>query len=188
MNQLENLSTFRNMLEVNKHRLDDEYEMQPQMLERISDRVAILEGRLEDAHDKLRRIEAEVFLGAKDKGDSDKAAEGRAKTHPDRVRAFEAEQVASTELKQWRGLYEAWKAKGFSLGGLKDLYVAQYFSVDAGHAAGRKDRTVRPDYKPVTEKARTAVDSFSRFGESGETMDPADTPGVPSVVRRRYRE
>lgn len=144
--KLEELNTYRNMLRLNKHRLDDELEIQSEIQERISARVSILNSRLLEAADELRRLEAQLFADAKENGDSDKVAEQSVRRHAERQRAWIKWQAARSEHEQWQGLYEAWKARGYSMKELVALYGAQYFVVSPGHVGGRADRPRRVDY------------------------------------------
>ena len=71
-------------------------------------------------------------------------AEKLSKTDPGRAAAWQELQSRRDELEQWRGLHEAWKARGFSIKELVALYVAQYFTVDS--RGPRHDAPPRVDY------------------------------------------
>lgn len=138
---MDDLDTFRRLLRVNKNRLDDELELQADVMDRLSERIAKLVVRSEEAENDLKLTEARLFRDLKD-GDekmTDKAAESAVRRHQERARAFKAVLDASHELRLWQGLYEAWKARGYSINKLCDLYAAQYFTKDA-HISDRSRR------------------------------------------------
>ena len=111
------IKTYRNMLRINKHRLDDELEEQAQVMDDLSSRVAILNSRVIEAKDVLSRTEARIFRELKDEDDktTDKAADSAVKRDPERVKAFQAHQAARAEHEEWSGLYEAWKSRRSTL-------------------------------------------------------------------------
>jgi hypothetical protein len=130
---MDDLDTFRAMLRVNKHRLDEELEVQAEIMGRISDRMAAVSAKSAEAEQDLKAIEARLFRQFKDDDQklTDKAADSAIKRHQDRVRAFERSVHADKELAQWQGLYAAWKARGFSINSLCDLYLGQYYTKDS---------------------------------------------------------
>lgn len=138
----DDLNTYRRLLRVNKHRLDDELEVQAEVMDRISDRIAKLTAVVSEAENHLKVTEARLFREFKDTDDkaTDKAAESAVKRHRERVQAFTQVTEATQELAQWTGLHQAWKARGFSIGSLCNLYVAQYFTKDSHSISTRSDR------------------------------------------------
>lgn len=136
------LETFRRLLRVNKHRLDDELETQAEVMDRISDQISALAARSSEADNDLKLTEARLFRGFKNDDEklTDKAAESAVKRDSERIKAFRAAVSASQELAQWNGLHEAWKARGYSINKLCDLYVAQYFTKDSHRVSDRSDR------------------------------------------------
>lgn len=136
------LDTYRQLLRVNKHRLDDELEVQAEVMDRISDRIAKLTALVSEAENHLKVTEARLFREFKDTDDkiTDKAADSAVKRHRERDQAFNRATEATQELAQWIGLHQAWKARGFSIGSLCNLYVAQYFTKDSHSISARSDR------------------------------------------------
>lgn len=124
------ISMFRNMLRVNRHRLDDELEVQAEVMDRIAQNLTTMRSREIEMADELKRCEARIFADSKDGGATEKASEAASKRHPERVRAWQKWQAARSECDEWKELYEAWKVKGFTLRDLGALYAAEYFTVD----------------------------------------------------------
>lgn len=137
---MSDLQTYRDMLRINKHRLDDELEIQADVLERISEQVARLSTSHNEAVEVFKRSEASAFIDHKQAGEADKLADANSKRDPQRMKAWAEVQRAREELDVWRDLYEAWKARGYSLKELTSLYVAQYFSVNPNHNVDRRER------------------------------------------------
>jgi hypothetical protein len=139
---MDDLETYRRMLRPNKHRLDDELELQADIMSRISDRIAQLVAKVSEAENNLKVTEARLYREFKDSDDraTDKAAESAVKRHQERTRAFERVTGATQELAQWNGLHEAWRVRGYSVNKLCDLYVAQYFTKNSHSISNRSDR------------------------------------------------
>lgn len=140
------LKEYRNMLRVNKHRLDDELEIHAEMQERISDEVGRLRAQLAEAHENLRRTEARLSDDFREEGTkmTVDAIASRVRRHRDRIAAWEREQQRAQELGQWEGLYEAWKVKGFNMRDLCALYGSQYFAL-ASHQIRHRDERAASD-------------------------------------------
>lgn len=163
------LDTYRRMLRVNKHRLDEELETQAEIMDRISDRISALSARASEAENDLKLTEARLFRDFKsdDEKLTDKAADSAVKRHQERISAFRRSISASQELAQWYGLHEAWKARGFSINKLCDLYAAQYFTKDSHSVSPRSDRRrgeaeALRDRRPYEGENRTESSSTRR--------------------------
>lgn len=163
------IETFRNMLRVNKHRLDDELEMQAQVLEFISSRVARLNSLMLEAKEALKRTEGSLALDLKDAKMLKDELLGRVYEHRDYKAAWGAYQVARQEHEEWEGLYKAWAQRGKDIDGLGRLYGAQYWQVDA-----LKRREAEESPRAVVERARE---------ERQREREPS-TPTLPSRPRR----
>lgn len=139
---MDDLQTFRGMLRVNKNRLDDELEVQAEVMDRISDRVAKLAALVSEAENNLKTTEARLYREFKedDTKATDKATESAVKRHRDREAAFGLLVERTSTLAQWTGLHAAWKARGFSISSLCDLYTAQYFTKNSHSISNRSDR------------------------------------------------
>lgn len=130
MSQLADLQTYRKMLYVHRHRLDDELEIQADIMERISAQTVIQNSRALEAKDQLSRIEARLVEDAKDDDPklSNPMAEARVRRDPERIKAWQVYQAARAEHEAWQGLLDAWKQRGYAIKTLADLYAANYYS------------------------------------------------------------
>lgn len=139
---MSDLDTFRRLLRINKHRLDDELELQAEVMDRISDQISRLAASVDVAENDLKLTEARIFRQTKDLDEkiTDKATENIVKRHSDRIKAFDRVVSARQDLAQWQGLHEAWKSRGYSINKLCDLYVAQYFTKNSHSISERSDR------------------------------------------------
>lgn len=139
---MSDIATFRNMLRPNKNRLDDELEVQADVMDRISTRIASLDLVYDQAKAELDMVEARLFKGFKEDGDkvTDKSAAASVIRDRDYIAAQRKLGDARLNLAEWRGLYEAWKARGFAINKLCDLYAAQYFTKDSHSISTRSDR------------------------------------------------
>lgn len=134
------LDQYRAMLRVNKHRLDDELEIQPDIMDRISTQVVIHSSKALEAKDELAKLEGRLAEGFRD--DDAKltvgAIDAKVKRDPERVRAWQKYQLARAEHEGWVGLLEAWRQKGYSIKTLADLYAAQYFTLSSTQTSERQ--------------------------------------------------
>jgi len=178
------LQKYRAMLPVNKHRLDDELEVQAEIQERISAEVVALNSSMLQAKDDLGKIESRLFLDLKDDGDKQTEAQIRARIsrHEERVRAWRTFQEARQELELWEGLLKAWEKRGYSISTLADLYGRQYFSLrSAGTRESPQERMTREDAKREMRDERIA----QRFRQSVDESKPSH---IAPRARRRAED
>lgn len=136
------LDQYRKMLQVNKNRLDDELEIQPDFMMRISSQVVTLNSRMIEHKDNLAQLEGRIAEEVKE-GDpklSLPVIDAKVKRDVNRIRSWQKLQACRAELEEWQGLLEAWKQKGYSIKTLADLYAAQYFSVDSTRISDRQQK------------------------------------------------
>lgn len=139
------MDLIRKHLCVNKHRLDDELEIQSQMLHDISEELAEANVKMLGLKESLEVLEAELQQDYR-RGDTKKTvAEVNAEILLDSSRqdCHRKYLEAKKEYERWLGLYEAWKQRGYTMKTLSELYTANYFSVDStgratDYAANRK--------------------------------------------------
>lgn len=172
---------FRTMLPVWKHRLDDELEMQPQIMEQISTEVTIRNSRALEAKDLLARTEARLTedLREDDPKLTVNALAARLAREPERIRAWQDYQKARSDHEKWVGLLEAWRNKGYSIKTLADLYAAQYFSLNSTQASTRP----RSDTPETQERARSAMRVALRRPAPDSEVDPPPRPRTTSTRR-----
>lgn len=161
------LEQVRGLLSPNKHRLDDELELQPDMYERISAIVTAKNSRMLEAKEDLARIEGRVLEDIRE-GDAKitvDVANGRMRRNPERVRAWQAFQDAREALESWQGVLEAWKQKGYSIKTLSELYSAQYFGVSPNNITNRQR-----DRMEDTDSRRAAMRAAGRAHQEEEEL------------------
>lgn len=166
------LEQVRAMLPCNKHRLDDELEIQPDIMERISSRVVVMNSRMLEAKDELARVEARLLEDVKD-GESrvtKDQAEAKVKRDPERRKAWERFQAARAEFEEWQGALDAWRAKGFSLTQLCGLYASNYYSVDSVSPRAR-DRMGKDDERRT--EMRKASHERQEESRAASTEEPS---------------
>lgn len=161
---MDELDTFRKMLWIDKHRLDDELEIQPQTMMTIVQNLTSANGRLAEAKESLSMVEGRLTEEAKDNDPKATVAvvEAQVRRHRERRSAYEAFQVARHNQELWAGMLEAWKQRGYSLKTLADLFTAQYFAIDTtyntsrrNHEEARQDelrRQMRTNHTPLEER------------------------------------
>lgn len=164
---MDDLETFRSMLRVNKHRLDEELEIQAEVMGRISDRMAQIGARATEVEQELKVVEAKLYRQLKDDDEkmTEKAADSAVRRHQERTRASERMILANKELAQWQGLYAAWKARGFSISSLCDLYLGQYYTKDSHSPRTeqrRSEETALRERRPYVGASRLNGESTRR--------------------------
>lgn len=137
---------YRNMLRVDKLRLDDELEVQAEVRQRIAEEVAKLNTRMLEAKDALARTEANLLEDAKDNDPKLTVDMARAKVlrSTDRQRAWSSYQASRETFEMWKDLLESWDTKGHKLRDLGGLYIGDYFAIKSvSRAEDRPRREVR---------------------------------------------
>lgn len=155
---------IRNMLRINKHRLDDELELQAQIAEEISAQVATRNARVAAAAEKLKLREADLYLELRS-GEKLTSDELQAKVRRDRERRSLAQALDQEKYDQdvWIGLQEAWRQRSYALSTLSHLYSADYF--DATKTSLRDSSTSRRSgYDPSPGRQAIREASASRGG------------------------
>lgn len=130
------LQSYRDRLRVNKHRLDDELEVQAETQERIADRLSEAEMTAARLKDELAKTEARLTEDYREEVKSTKdTVEAKVRRHKDRVDAWERHQEAVGDAAKWGHLLDAWKGRGKDIQALARLFGDQYFApVSAGEA------------------------------------------------------
>lgn len=173
------LEQYRTMLYVNKHRLDDELEIQGDIMDRISTEVVIRNTRMIEAKDDLAKTEGRIAEELRD-GDVKLTVgmlDAKVKRDPDRARAWQKYQAARADHEAWGCLLDAWKQKGFSIKTLADLYAANYFTLNATQLSERqRNRNEQVD------EGRAAL---RRAGHQSRLVDPAEEASKTAATPRR---
>lgn len=168
------IDKYRRMLIVNRHRLDEELELQAHVLEEIGRRTAMAEAVATSAKDTS--AEAEARMTRRLRQDDPRATVDLIKatiTLDRECQTLRAREVhARMEADEWHALDKAWYQRGFDLKALGELFVAQYFTINS---IGRAEQ--RPESK--------TMQTFSRIAQADKAF--AETGEAPAQ-RRRVRE
>lgn len=167
------LSNYRTMLAVNRHRLDDELEIQADIMDRISQEVVARNTAFLAAKEQLAATEGRLTMSIKDQDAKATVAVIEAQVRADngRTRDWRALQTAREDLESWQGLLESWRQRGFSIKTLADLYTANYFQTDS---AGRERRDAPDDQARAA--MRRASHGAHRIGDREATDRRGFTP------------
>ena len=173
------LAQYKAMLYINRHRLDDELEIQADIMDRISTQVVILNSKMIEAKDDLAQTEGRLAEDVRE--DEPKLTvgmiEAKVKRDPTRLRAWQKYQAARADHEAWTGLLDAWRQKGYSIRTLADLYSAQYFTMSSTQLSDRQRRR-----NEETDEGRA---SLRRAGHLDRELSPAAELPKPEVPRRR---
>lgn len=160
------IEQYRSMLRVNKHRMDDELEVQAEVMDRINQSLASAELEASEAKDELARLEAR--LAAEFKEDDTKlsldAVAGKVRRDRSRIQAWDRLQARVADHKEWAGLHEAWKARGFAFTTLANLYVAGYFTLTSIHGdrESRREESRQQMRREIREASPAASGKTTR--------------------------
>lgn len=166
------IQAARNMLRINRHRLDDELEINAQIMEMIGREVAKHNSRMLEMKKGVDSTEARVMADLKDADPkmSNPVAEKEAKRNKDYLSAWSAYQLARQTHEEWEAVYKAWVTRSFDLKALGELFAHQYFAIDSIHA---------PNLAP-SEGTRTAMRE-----RTGDYSRPRPEPAEEPKPRRR---
>lgn len=128
------LEQIKGMLQINKHRLDDELEQQAQITYEISDKVSLASKEVAELKESMEATRAAISIELRTVYEKATISEVDSKiaVNSNYRGAFIDWQDAKREHEQWAGLLEAWRAKGFALKTLADLHMANYYAVNSG--------------------------------------------------------
>ena len=159
---LDELRTYITMLPIQKHRLDDELEVQADIMYRISENVVRRTSAANALKNELEKLDAVIISELKASGTKGAVSvlSGAAKGDKEREQLYDRYQVAVVDQQRWEGLLESWRARGFALTTLANLYSANYFSPTSTYDSSKKE--------PTYEELRKDVES-KRAGQQSRT-------------------
>lgn len=171
------IQTYRSLLTLDKHHLDDALVVQADIMERITREVTHAARHEAESKDHLVRLEGKLY--GEGKGDNPKATVGEVSAmvqrDPDRLKAFNLHLTAIELHSEWKGLLESWKQRGYAIKTLADLYGANYFSPTS---AGRTYEA------GTTERARDAMRESRDARAADRAKDSAREAGIVKNRRR----
>lgn len=142
---------YRRLLPTNKYTLDDELEQHATILEEIARTVVHHAAAVIKAKENMERVDASVARNIRDKLEKitvDEVARSvlRSREH----QTAHSEWLAATMLHgEWSALEKAWRAKGFDISHLTELFTNNYFA---------QTRTSTSQKTYVRERALSAHD------------------------------
>ena len=172
---------FRGRLRVNRHRLDDELELQADHMDRIGREVAQATRAEADARRSFERAEATIIREAmQDDGKLSHAkASSDAKLHRDWEKPWTVYQNAKQTLLEWESVQKSWYQRGFDLTALGELFAHQYFVVDS--LGGKQEQAQTRSAQREATSSYFAQREERQAGRRARIDDGADAP----IQRRR---
>jgi hypothetical protein len=128
-----NAQTVVNALMVQKSRLDEELEVQPVIMWRITEKLASCSRAVRDCKDRIKQLEAELSTNLKQADPKATVGQIDAQIQMSTARQQLAKQLSGMleEEQEWSGLLDCWKTKGHSIRELSLLYQANYWTTDS---------------------------------------------------------
>lgn len=148
------IEDFEKMLVIKKHQLDEELAIQADVQWRIVERLNAANATRDQYKDKL--AQAESKLASEIIAENPKLAmtkvDSEVKCDPHRIRVLSAYMETKSVADRWNGLYEAWRARGFAIKSLCDLYSSSYFASDSHTTPTRG--TLQQNYETLREASK----------------------------------
>lgn len=173
------MHTIRQMLTINKHRLDDELQTDAYVADQISQQLTKAQAKMDAAKLEVTRTEARLYAELRDRDGKVTEAGVKAATvrHPTMVTAEGALQAHTHEYRQWLLLKEDWKTRHFDIRGLAQLHTDGYY------AAGATSITAQP-----SGRERGMAEGMQRMRRESATMlPPSRQPEAQSATTGRVR-
>lgn len=176
------------MLPINRHRLDEELEINAQVMDDIGRSVAKANSLMLEAKKQVEIVEAQESERLREA--SDKMTNPQIEREVRRSRAYKDAwdhyQRLRHDHEEWESLYKAWTSRSYDLKALGELFAAQYFVIDSvtGYAAKRPGQE-----EPLRARMRAASDDINA-GRDGSTRtrvrtQPPEQEPQPTRPRRR---
>jgi hypothetical protein len=137
-----NYTELKERLQIDKHRLDDELEVQAAIQHMISDKLSKVRQHMDLLENDLEKIEARTYVSKSDqlingKKPSVEYLKSAVRSDAERTRKWLEYNEARAEHERWEGLYYAWRSRNDALQALAKLAVANYFAVETTYDRNR---------------------------------------------------
>lgn len=152
------LVELKNMLRINKHRLDDELELQAQIQFDISEALTKANSRQARLESEMEEYDAKLYINMRKSEIKRTVADLQAEilTSGDHQSWLDDIHIAKHQAAEWHGMHEAWKQRGFALKSLSDLAMSNYFAINTTYESNReKIAESKQADKKVTRHRRT---------------------------------
>lgn len=169
------LQDYRNMLRLDRYRLDDELQIQAEVMDRISQEVNKLNSRMLAAKEELLRVEARLMVDIAEDATAKMTVaqlDAAVRRHRDRMAAWSSYDAARYAFDEWEALRDAWKQRGFSIKTLADLYTSQYFTITDHQVRDRSDR----DADRISRHQKEHHDRRAAMNEARQTKNEGTVP------------
>lgn len=122
------INQIRNMLRINRHRVDEELELQPEIAEKIGRECARLSAKVTTLADELKRVEGRRYLELREQGEkmTEKEIDHTVRRDRDRMAAFEKHSHAVHDLAEWESLRDAWTQRSYALSKIAELWSSEF--------------------------------------------------------------
>jgi hypothetical protein len=154
------IGEFRGYLRINKHRLDDELEAQPELLFKISEAYELAAEKRDMLKETLDTTDAELDATAREELDrsEEKVTEAMVKafikTHRKHETAHRAYIAAKKQAGLLSALKDSFKDRGHYLRDLANLYNANYFERDSVRPTNAGNRATYSLRRQARERLR----------------------------------
>lgn len=179
---------YRDRLRLNKHALDDALEEQADLMDRIGREVTRAARAEAEAEDALKREEGRLALALKRDGDKMTVPEVAAavRTHRDRLAAMRAFLDAAERHSEWKGVYAAWKDRGYSIKELAGLHASSYFTASSHNMPRDRVGARSADREAIQRASGERRDERAARIAQESAVEAGAEPARP--VRRRVTE
>ncbi len=150
------ITDFEAMLVIKKHQLDEELAIQADVQWRIVENLNAANAARDRHKDLLAQVESSAAseIIAENPKLAMTKVDSEVKRDPHRVRMLGTYMEAKEVADRWNGMYEAWRARGFAIKSLCDLYSSSYFTSDS-HTP-RPGHTVQEGYEALRARGARA--------------------------------
>lgn len=164
------ISELEEGLRIDEHALEQELQSQPGLIYKATSQYELYVSRRDAAKQYVDEVKAEVDLAvrsdARQQGDkiTEKEIEAEVRTSLKVIKATKAYFALHELTGQFSALKDAYKARGYALNSMTDLYIANYYS-DASHRSSRKAVEHDDDHmnrRAAINEGRKSLDSERR--------------------------
>lgn len=149
------INQIRNMLRINRHRVDEELELQPEIAESIGRECARLSARVTSLADELKRIEGRRYLELREQGEkmTEKEIDHTVRRDRDRMAAFEKHTHAVHDLAEWEALRDAWTQRSYALSKIAELWSSEFSATMSRSVIGGDPEAQRTAMRQLLRQA-----------------------------------
>lgn len=127
------LDELRGMLKIDKHKLDDELEVQAHVHFQITEELSYQSHQKQSLKEELEMYDAGLLIDLRKSNVKKTVSELQAEIAVDSGHRATIRDLflVNKNHELWEGMLEAWKQRGFALKSLADLAMSNYYNVDS---------------------------------------------------------